>query len=288
MKLKAFIPRRMYKPLSITGSWCSLNCRFCSRKYLENMVHVNPANFTKVAYELYSSGVRGVLISGGFRQDATLPVEPYVEKICEVKRQLDLVVSMHLGLVRDRGILTGLKDCIDVVDYEFTLSSYIVNEIRGLRFSPEKYAEALSLMLEEGLHVVPHIFTWHPQIKNGDLAKELKVLKEFGVNEVTLLVFIDNEYVERREHLAEKVLKNIEYARAAFPGKLYMGCMRPAWIKPLLDPVLVKQDLVDRIANPYHSVLKEHRGIDILDACCSIPEHLTSRFELKLSITSSH
>ncbi|MEM1700001.1 MAG: biotin synthase [Desulfurococcaceae archaeon] len=280
MKLKAFIPYKLYKPLSITGSWCSLNCRFCSRKYLENMVFANPENFSNVVHDLYYNGVRGILVSGGFRPDATLPIEPYIDSICIVKKKLDIVISAHLGLVEDRNVLASLKNCIDVVDYEFTLSSFIINEVRGLKFGKERYIKALNLMLEEGLHVIPHVFVWHPRIKTDELSGELRTLLEMGVHEAALLVFIDNEYRGYREKIAEIVLRNIELARSVFPGKLYMGCMRPGWLKPLLDPLIIERNLVDRVVNPHHTLLRERSNIVIYDACCSVPEHLLNRFQL--------
>lgn len=277
------MPRRMYKPVSITGTWCALNCKFCGGKYLENMVHVNPANFTQVVHELHSSRVKGLLLSGGFRHDVTLPIEPYIEKIREVKRRLGLVISIHPGLVESRQLVADLRGVVDAVDYEFTTSKYIINDVRGLAIDPEAYVRSLSVMVNEGLHVVPHVFAWHPRIIREELSEELRVIEDMGLKEMTLLVFITRELNVNEEHVVRKVLELTEYVRTRYPGKVYMGCMRPAWLKPALDRVLIENGLVDRIANPYHKLLGECGSVEVYDSCCSIPERLLGIFQSGLA-----
>jgi len=273
VKTLYFTPRYKYKPISLTGPWCALNCKFCGGKYLVNMIHVTPGNFEKTVRDLYSSGVRGLLLSGGFTRDGVLPIEPYIGEIRAVKEKLELTVSAHLGLITSRDLLSSLRGLVDVVDYEFTLSSFIANYVRGLSFSVERYLETLT-RITEYLHVVPHIYVWHPEITTETLQEELRSIGDLGLNEVTLLVYIDPSVNYKPSKLAEKTLRNVEYARTIFPGKLYMGCMRPGRIKPLVDPVLVERGLVERIANPYYKVLAEYPS-EVYDACCSIP--LTSK-----------
>jgi len=264
-----FTPRFKYKPISLTGSWCALNCKFCRGKYLVNMIQVTPSNFEQTIRELYSTGVRGVLLSGGFRRNGTLPIEPYLKPLQEVKSKYKLIISAHLGLVINQDLLSALRGLIDVVDYEFTLSTYIANQVRGYNFSVEKYLKALAKMIESRLNIVPHVYAWHPEVSRETLRSELSVLSDLGFNAVTLLVYLDpyNHYEPNK--LAEKVLSNVEYARSVFPGELYMGCMRPGHIKPLLDPVIVERGLVDRVANPYYRVLKDYPS-ELFDACCSV------------------
>lgn len=271
-----FTPRYRYVPLSLTGSWCALGCKFCKGRYLVNMLHVTPSSFVDAMRELYASGVRGVLLSGGFRRDAMLPIEPYVDKLGLVRSECGIFISAHLGLVTDRDLLLSLRELIDVVDYEFTLSQFIINYVRGLAFGAGRYVEALTRIIECGLRVVPHIYVWHPEISVDALREELKTVGELGINEVTLLVYMDPSTVYEPTKLARTVESYVELAANVFPGKLYMGCMRPSYIKPLLDPLLVERELVERIANPHYSVLREHPG-EVYDACCSIPINQATR-----------
>lgn len=270
MKTAYFIPKHKYKPVSLTGSWCALSCKFCNRKYIENMVHTTPSSFTDIIAQLYSEGVRGVLLSGGFRRDASLPIEPYIEPLRMVRKTFNLVISAHLGLTRNKELLGELKDLIDVVDFEFTLNPYIVNETRMLHTSPSTYVEVLKHMLDAGLRVVPHVFAWHPGFNPEVFRAELKALSDLGIGEATFLVYIDPAAWEEAARISRSVVENVELARSVFPGKIYMGCMRPWYVKPLADQALVEKELVDRIANPYHKVMNANPG-EAYDACCSIP-----------------
>jgi len=238
------------------------------------MIHVSPHSFINIVRELYASGVRGLLLSGGFRSNGTLPIEPYLDKLRIVKSEFNLIISAHLGLVTNRDILYCLRGLIDIVDYEFTLSSFIVNYVRGFNFSPERYVKSLVRIIGSGLRVIPHVYAWHPEINKDIFREELRVISDFGIEEITLLTYIDPFKTYEPIKLAKVVESYVEYARRVFPGRIYMGCMRPGYIKSLLDPVLVSRGLVDRVANPYYKVLREHPG-EIYDACCSVQlDHL--------------
>ncbi len=252
------------------------------------MIHVTPSSFVDVVRDLYSSGVRGILLSGGFKSNGTLPVEPYIDKLRVVKSELDLVISAHLGLITSREVLHSLRGLINTVDYEFTLSSFIVNYVRGFTFSPKKYVNVLSKITESGLRVVPHIYVWHPRSNQDILREELKVISDLGIKEITLLVYIDPSKTYEPTKLVRVVVNNVEYARSIFPGELYMGCMRPVYIKSLLDPLLVDRGLIDRVANPYYKILREHPG-EVYDACCSIRlDHFTREQFLVREIRNIH
>lgn len=244
------------------------------------MIPVSRIDIVPKLRELYCNGVMGILISGGFTREGTLPVGEYVDALQEAKKNYGFVFNAHLGLQRDRNLLTHLRDVIDVVDYEFTLSSYIINYVRGLKDTYEAYIKSLDIMLDVGLHVVPHVYIWHPDFSLDILRKELLIIKDRGLREVTLLTYIPEERniaLPRPESLIEAV----RFIRENYDGKLYLGCMRPAKLKPELDRSIIAEGLVERVANPYPGVLEGLRLKELYDACCSIPEMFLSRFMLQ-------
>lgn len=269
--MKLFIPRYKYKAITLTGTWCALNCSFCNKRYLRGMLSVTPVTVEGVLVEMWRRGVKGALLSGGFRPDGTLPIEPYVEKLREVKGKTGLLFSAHLGLVRDPGLLESLKGVVDVVDYEFTQSEEIVVGVRGFPKSYlNAYRESLQLIVDSGLYVVPHVFAWYPGMNLESLEAELRFLEDVGVEAVSLLVYIPQGSGVAVP--AGKVVEALRLARSAFPGELYLGCMRPLQVKKLVDSVAVEEGLVDRVANPYPTVLRgQESGLELYDACCSIP-----------------
>ncbi|AFL66089.1 radical SAM protein [Desulfurococcus amylolyticus] len=277
--MKYFMHLRKFTTISITGPACMLNCRFCRGRYLKNMVDLSKGDPGKTLRELFESGVRGILISGGFTREGRLPIEGYVDYLMDGKRKYGFIYNAHLGLQKDIELLNSLKRLIDVVDFEFTLSNYIIKYIRGLNLSGDSYIETLNKMIEAGLHVVPHLYLWHPGFTRDIFTREIKVIEEHGLREITLLVYIP-ESRNMALPSTSTLINNLRYARKVFGGKIYLGCMRPYQVKNNLDRVAVEEELVERIANPVHELISDNS--ELYDACCSLPEHLLSGFKLEL------
>lgn len=277
--MKTFTPRRRYQAISITGKWCALKCKHCNGRYLNGMIHANPENFIEAVESLWRNGTRGVLISGGFDSEGKLPIEPYVEKLREIKKKTGIFVSAHLGLMRNKQLLENLVGVVDVVDYEYLWSKQMINHVKNLPYSREAYNQVLKSMIESGLEVVPHIYAWHPWIAREELKKELEYLNDVGASRVVLLIYIPAKNEELNARI-DDVLRCIEYARNTFCGDMYMGCMRPWTIKKELDKVLIEEGIVDRIVNPYPPALANSHGIERYDACCIVPDKLIHVFKL--------
>lgn len=57
------------------------------------------------------------MINSEFNKEESLSVEPYGDKLIEVKKP-DLFMSVYLGLSRDGKMLSRLTEFVDIVDYE--------------------------------------------------------------------------------------------------------------------------------------------------------------------------
>ena len=272
-----FQHRRRFTVVSLTGASCWLNCRFCRARFLHSMPSAREEGLYNTLRRLAQRGVRGVLVSGGFTRDARLPLTfEEIEELRRAKRDFDLLISLHLGLEDRVEVLESLRGVVDIVDFEYTRSPYIALWTRRLSISDlHRYELALKRMLEVGLHVVPHVFLWHPLRLVEELEDELRTLRDYGLDEATLLVYMGNATpsLERLKLLLEK-------ARKAFDGRLYLGCMRPAMARKHLDPVAVKEGLVERIAVPSLRLVQE-AGIELYDACCSVPDSQLYRFKME-------
>ncbi len=277
-RIPAFRMKRLFTVVSITGGYCELNCSHCNAKYIRSMLPAPGPRLPRLLEALHRRGVRGVLVSGGWTRQGTLPVERHVEHLRWAKRRLGMIFNIHLGLVTDRELLQQLRDVVDVVDYEFTLDPWMIREVRGLPFTGRRYLEALDAMLEEGLNVVPHLFLWHPRSSLEQLDRELEALMDRGLGVVNLLVYIPPTG-DIPSAVAERLPGLLRHVRSRWPSRLYLGCMRPPAARRVLDPVAVGEGLVDRIANPSLRATRMHRDrLEFYDACCSIPDHLLPMF----------
>lgn len=232
------------------------------------MLHAEtPSRLQELVDKLILNNVKGVLISGGFNREGYLPVEPFLPVIKYMKEKHGLVVSIHTGLAPLKLVEEFSALHVDVVDYEFTLDQHYVNAMRGLKRSVDEYLETLDAMLQYGLNVVPHIPIG--LTKNYAAVKEaLLTLYRRRVNVIVLIININS----RDPHLKRVLIEILRFAREILDSEISLGCMRPYWLKKEIDKLVVRERLVDRVANP---------NIDhcnVVEACCSIPRDLLPRF----------
>lgn len=283
--MKYFVHYKKFVVVSLTGYSCWLNCKFCRGKYLRNMLPFSQDTAFDRFRILFEKGVRGILLSGGFTTEGFLPIRGYLEQLKNAKKEYGFVYNAHLGLLQDKDLLSSLSEVIDVVDFEFTTSSFIINYIRNLKFSYNVYIKSLELMLDAGLHVVPHVYLWHPRSNAEVLRREFSILQDHGIEEVTLLVYIPMNKNITKSIRTEKLLEMLRMIKGKYDAKLYLGCMRPKEIKPDFDKYVVSEGLVERIANPSFDIVREREayyGVEIYDACCSIPEGLLNTFKFEM------
>ena len=280
--VKAFIPGERYPTLSITGGRCALRCKYCMGRYLRGMVSTpSPKMLYDTVKRLYRNGARGVLISGGFDLEGRLPIKPFLQVIRDLKRDLDIVISVHCGLV-DREAAGELRRAgIDVVDYEFMVDPLVIGEVAGLKSrGPSDFIESLRCLIEEGPpYVSPHIPIGLRYGKLGGEWEAIETLREFDPYLVVFLVFVPTEGTPMGKLPPPKeteIIAVLDYARSRF-REVAMGCMRPPKLKSTLDPELVERELVDRIAVPHKSVIEKYR-LEVIHACCSMPNELIDKY----------
>ncbi|OYT52199.1 MAG: radical SAM protein [Desulfurococcales archaeon ex4484_217_2] len=249
VNVKAFIPGKKFPDISITGTSCPLNCAYCEAYYLHGM---EPAPTPKKLYDtvryLVKRGAKGVLISGGFDLQGKLPIEPFLPTIKDIKRDFDIVVSIHQGLV-DKDLALKLRE------------AEILEE-----FGPYFIAPHIPLGFNYGR--ILHEY------------KVIDILTDFDPYILVFLVFIPTKGTRMSDSPIpdpKDVIKIISYARRKFKKTLALGCMRPWKIKYLVDPYLIEKSIVDRITNPPKSIIKKY-NLKVIEACCSVPKELLHKF----------
>ena len=272
---KGFVVLRNFTVVSLTGASCSLNCFYCSAKYISSMEPtLTPEGLEKFVVRAVKAGVKGLMVSGGFTADGKLPLKRFIPTLRKLKREYDLILNVHPGL-QDGETIAEMKDIFDVVDYEFavTKSSFEAKGMKGR--SREEVVEVAQAMIDEGLDVVPHVMLAHPGDTFEEEVEALKLAFSLKPRMVNLLVYIPTrgtkgELVKPSLNL-EQVVELVKLSSSM--GETGLGCMRPYQWKAKLDRAV--KDYVTRVANP--AIQTE----ELYDACCSLPERLLSRFRLK-------
>ncbi len=224
----------------------------------------------KTVAKLVAKGVKGVLVSGGFRESMELPIEKFVSDLAKC-RVLLKAVSIHLGLHRVPSFIQLVSRYVDVIDFEFVASRKDCVALRGLE--PKNYLEILELLVDLGVEVVPHVFLWTPWRTLSDLLSELSIIESLGIRRATLLVLMG--FGEPPKTVCDWLSR----AATHFSGELYLGCMRPSSVRKWLDLFALREGLVERIATPHPKAMDYCDAL--YDACCSLPLNLLSYFEAK-------
>ncbi|MET1160121.1 MAG: radical SAM protein [Thermoprotei archaeon] len=266
MKPLAFIPGKKFPSVSITGNKCWLMCSYCRGRYLNAMVHItSPCELYDFAEKLVENSGIGMLISGGFTREGKLPIKPYLNTIKRIKNKYSLILSIHPGLVSYEEARELGRAGFDIADYELVLDEQVIRVLKHLDKSPRDYIVSLEALLQSGIpHVVPHIpigFTHSDEW----VYKAVDLLTSYDLELVVFLVSMSS-----RPEITKRVVDILRYARKKLDTEISLGCMRPYRVKEYLDPVVIEEELVDRIVNPLKKHIKKYK-LEIVEACCSIP-----------------
>lgn len=288
--LRTYYPSRMFPSISVTGGACELRCAHCNSHYLQHMIPaLTPDELYQVCLNLYCEGAVGCLISGGSNIEGYVPLDPYVDSIRRVKRDTDLVLNVHTGLLSSNLARRLSEAEIDVASIDVVGDNETINSIYGLNKTVKDYEEALDNHLKAGIkHIVPHICVG---LNFGKINGEINALRMIEKINPELLVFIT--IIPTRGTLMEKitppkpetVVKIIAIARLIFRKiSISLGCMRPGGIRRrVLDSLAL--NVVDRIAVPTPNALKEAEvlglKIERYNSCCALPGEFESRIKYK-------
>ncbi len=247
--------------VSLTGSYCSLDCAHCGGYYLKEMNTIDEAR-KKLSLDHHTSW----LVSGGCDQFGAVQFNEGMEFIKEA-RQRSKKINMHVGLIAQEQI-AKIVSLVDCVSFDFVVDDETIKEVYGLKRTASDYIETYK-SLRAAVKVVPHICIG---LKGGEIQGEyeaLKVLKELGLDELVFIIFIPTpgtRYADRTPLALEKVVEVLAKARIEFPDiPIHLGCMRPTGkLRAEIDYYGV-QCGVNKIVNPTRYGIKkaEDLGLDI-------------------------
>ncbi len=224
-----------FPSVSMSGPHCSLDCVHCNRRYLSNMIPATtPETLVDLATELEKKGARGLLLSGGCdKKGRILNLQKLLPAIKRIKRETDLILKLHTGIV-DREVAEGIVEAeVDVASMEFVGADESVHEIFGLNFGVEGYLRTFVNLSEAGMgYISPHVVVG---LHFGGLLGEFNALnlikKHIDPDTLVIIVFRPTRGTSL-EHLPAPLAKDVgrvtAHARKLFPEKrILLGSLRP-------------------------------------------------------------
>ena len=267
-----------FPTLSVTGRNCALKCKHCEGRVLETMIPVKtPKTLYKQALKLKENGALGLLLSGGFSPDGSVPLDPFFSTIQRIKRELNLVVFVHTGITSYETANMLKKAGIDALLIDIIGSDETINKIYNLNITVKDFENSLKAIQKAGLNFVPHVTAG---LHAGELKGELNALKTIASFEPSAIVII--AFMPIRATAMAKVeppqpadiAKVITIARLMFPQiPLALGCMRPKGEHRMKTDILAIKAGVDAIAFPSQQAVKYagNRGhtFSFSSSCCA-------------------
>ncbi len=283
--LKIYNPTNRFPAISITGNKCALKCEHCNEKYLKGMKSLitNSDLESFLMKHSRNEGI-GALISGGCELDGSVPLINYLDTIKEVKNKTNLIINTHTGLLNKETAQKLADAKVDIISFDINLDEEIIENIYHLDKSVNDYKQAIELLKEHKLNIVPHICIG---LYYGKIHKELesiRFIKESDINPSLIVIIAlippKNSKVEFERPKAIDIAKIIALIRFVFPyTEISLGCMRPRGnIKIMLEKYAIKSGIT-RIELPSKDTLKwlKRSNPDVtfqfFSACCAIPSN---------------
>jgi hypothetical protein len=267
-----------FPSISVTGSACALKCKHCNGRVLNTMF---PAPTTKelinLCAKLKNRGAIGCLISGGCLPDGSVPLDRFVDAISKIKRDLELTIVAHTGVI-DLSLARRLKEAgVDAALIDVIGSDETIREIYQLKATVEDYDRSLRALHESEISLVPHVLVGlhHGKLKGEFQA--LKMISKYLPSAVIIIAFmpIRGTLMEKvRPPAPEDIAKVLVTARLMMPQTpIVLGCMRPRGEHRRKTDTLAVEAGVNAIAFPAEEALHlaESMGLEITfsSLCCS-------------------
>jgi len=267
-----------FPTISVTGKSCFLKCKHCGGKILETMHPVfSPNELFDLCIKLKQDGAQGCLISGGCLPDGSVPLDAFVDVIGRVKKELDLTVFVHTGIINFDIALSLKQARVDVALIDVIGSAETIKKIYNLKATPNDYAASLKALEKAELPFVPHVIVG---LNEGRLDGELEALKMINHVKPSAIVIIafmpifDTGMAKTNPPKPIEIAKVAIIARMLFPETpLILGCMRPKGAVRGKTDVLALKAGVDAIAFPSEDAIKyvqkKHLQFSFSSYCCA-------------------
>jgi len=269
--------RGKYPAISITGSYCELQCDHCKGAFLPRMISAKTSEqLADKAFRLAGNGKHGILISGGCNRNGRLPWQRFIEAIGEIKEKTDLLISIHCGIL-DYPTAQSLKEAmvdqalIDVIGDDDTYQ-----QICHVDYGVSKIMDTMESLTKVGISIVPHVICG---LRYGKITSERKALKMISLFDpeqvvvVSLMPMPGTPLWGTAPPEAEEVAQIIAEARLLMPDtRMSLGCARRRGDIRL--EILAIDAGINRLALPSEEAISHAQddGLEIRyqKTCCSV------------------
>ncbi len=285
--IKTYVPGNKFPAISITADKCSLNCAHCNHHYLKSMIDGStPEKLYQECKKLDEAGAVGCLISGGFNKAFHLPFENYFETLRKIKKETNLILNVHTGLITSSLVKKLAETQIDIVSFDLVGSDITIKNVYGLNKTVKDYEDTFKELMKSSIKFIsPHVCIGLNFGRNSGEIEALNIIRNLNPYLIVLLGLKSTPETPIANINVDPLymIKLIAITRIMFPKtEISLGCMRPSGkIRKEIDLGAFHAG-VTRIEIPTSEMLieAEKQGYQIqkLECCCSIPSEIEHKF----------
>ena len=280
-QITLYTPGQQFPSISITGDHCQLQCRHCAGYFLKHMhALTKPNELLTFCQQLAEAGGVGCLISGGCRPDGTIPFQPFLPVLSQIKATTNLVLNVHTGFLTSVEAQELGNTGIDCASVDIVGNDDTIHSIYGLvHRSTHDYEMTLQALKTSGIPIAPHICVG---LYHGSLHGELHALRLIHAflqpRVLVLIAFMPTKGTAMADDppaQPEDVARICALARLLFPQThLALGCMRPGGTLRQKTEELAIRAGVTRLVQPTRASRKylQENGFTIRtkNTCCVV------------------
>jgi uncharacterized radical SAM superfamily protein len=239
---------------------------------------LTPEDLLREARRVRETGGRSLLVSGGAREDGTVPLNPFLPVIKRIVAEEGLQVLIHTGLVSPEladglagaGIAAAL---IDIIGHPDT-----IRQVCHLPVSPETLAQSLQDLTERGVPTAPHVVIGLHFGRILGEERALEIIRDYPIKALVLVGFrplAGTAMAGCRPPSPSEFGRLFRRARALFPEvPVLLGCERPLGRHRQETERLALEAGLDGIAFPGEKTLAwaAERGLAVQfhGECCAL------------------
>jgi len=185
-----------------------------------------------LSHNLKKEGSLGFLLSGGCLQDGSVPIDRFLDAIAEIKRELQLTIFVHTGLIDLKTARKMKRSGVDGVLIDVIGSDETIREVYNLKgVTVQDYERSLAALHRSGVPVIPHILLG---LHYGRISGEYQALDMVSRYSPSALVIIVLRPIRGTPMEAVSPPSPREVARFIVVARLtlkqtplILGCVRP-------------------------------------------------------------
>jgi len=278
-----------FPSVSMSGNSCALSCKHCNHTYLNDMQSLTkPEKLLETCRRFADNGAVGFLLSGGCdKNGGMLNIRKLLPVVKQIKKETDLVVKLHTGLV-DKDLAENIVSTgVDIASVEVVGSDETINEIFDFNATTDSYRNTLQNLESAGMpFIVPHVcIGLHYGELNGEI-NALKIIKNSCNPSLLVMIIFRPTKGTALENCkipsANDISNTVKKSKEMFPDKdVSLGCIRPrVRYREEIELAALKAGAT-RMEIPSKNTLNHAKNMGYvirkISACCAIPAELEDR-----------